>query len=304
MQQLEAIDRLSAGALSAYGFTPEDIERVQAALYKLLTSRTARFTMGDSSSVPVETAENLFRSVCFSIGLYLQNTGNIAALRTDDYDALLKRAWETLESEIARGKLLLRQALITAPDVKSRAYGDTLRSIGGFFKRYDYRFLAHEIPASIDYPLCHAVSEEALGISYINAYLERLNIENDFCGHFSASLMHRLLTSVSPDYGELLINLYEPVAVNAVARALLGLDVLPLDVTEDNRAQLAALLSEAPVDTINMLLTKATENICQQLAIASKTHRQYLLQTALNLTPRIQATEGKYSYLFPTLFNG
>ncbi|MEG2597380.1 MAG: DUF6179 domain-containing protein, partial [Oscillospiraceae bacterium] len=39
----------------------------QSQLWILLAQRTERYTMGDSSSVPVEIAEELWKSICYCI---------------------------------------------------------------------------------------------------------------------------------------------------------------------------------------------------------------------------------------------
>ena len=70
------------------------------------------------------------------------------------------------------------------PLIRNVALRDTLENIGEFFKRYDYRSMAHEIPCSIDYPLCHQVEESTPGIDYIEEYLSRLLIEIEFLGRF------------------------------------------------------------------------------------------------------------------------
>ena len=45
---------------------------VRERLYALLTEQTRRYTLGESSSVPVELAEELLRSLGFTLGLSLE----------------------------------------------------------------------------------------------------------------------------------------------------------------------------------------------------------------------------------------
>ena len=50
-------------ALRTRGLSGEEISRLQEKLLELLARRTALYTMGESSSIPRETAEELLRSM-------------------------------------------------------------------------------------------------------------------------------------------------------------------------------------------------------------------------------------------------
>ena len=43
----------------------------------ILRSEVQRYTLGESSSVRVETAESLFLSIQYILGLYFNNIGNL-----------------------------------------------------------------------------------------------------------------------------------------------------------------------------------------------------------------------------------
>ena len=51
------------------------------------------------------------------------------------------------------------------------------------------------------------------------------------------------MNAASPDYEDLLLNLYQPVFQNALGRCLLGRDVLELSITAEERAELHRRLS-------------------------------------------------------------
>jgi len=53
-----------------------NIEIIQSKLWMLLEKQSDRFTMGDSSSVPVETAQELLLSICFCIEMHLNKSSN------------------------------------------------------------------------------------------------------------------------------------------------------------------------------------------------------------------------------------
>ena len=113
--------------------------QLEAQLLSLLAWQARLFTAGDSTSLPEETARSLLESVEY-------------------------------------GKRLWLAACERLPPVENRSMQDTLRGIGTFFRRYDVRFFAHEIPCDIDYQLAIPVEPEQKGVDYVNRYLERLTL--------------------------------------------------------------------------------------------------------------------------------
>ena len=56
--------------------TEEEKIFIEIKIWNLLGKWTGRYTMGDSTSVPVEIAEELLKSISFSIGLELKKFKN------------------------------------------------------------------------------------------------------------------------------------------------------------------------------------------------------------------------------------
>lgn len=282
------LQTLSHQALANGIFHPDDVIQIQTKLWALLAQRTERYTMGDSSSVRVETAEALFASIQFSLRFYLNATGqDITCLKEEPLDLLLRASWKKIESNITKGQRLLAQVIETAPQIENISYRDTLAEIASFFKQYDYRFFAHDIPCSIDYQLCHAVSEKLEGIEYINEYLGYLCIENEFCSHFDSEIMSYLLERYCPDHKGLLINLYEPIAVNALGLSLAQESPFSLHISEEIRTKLLLLFEGKLKASGITLLSRAAEKLCDHLSICDFAAKDYLMQTAIDLYPRI-----------------
>ncbi len=293
--------------------TDEEVMSIQSRLWALLGKRTGLYTMGDSSSIPIEAAEELFRSICFTIGLLLKSnydTNSIAEmgnaggmnlpdamnilLECNDMEALLKEGQKKIQRLVEIGKWQLRKAKESALPVDNISYHDTIRNIDGFFKKYDVQFFAHEIPCSIDYQLCHAVSEELRGIKYINEYLRRIILENRFCRRFEVQRIIKLLEVCCPNYRELLINIYEVVAVNALGIALLDdnvtcTSVTNLDVTEEDRKYLLELFHQWDKRELVKNLRHAAAKVCNVLHFSNTSDLEYLKATAESLCPKILA---------------
>ena len=280
---------VSNQALRDGRFDEKDMLRIQKGLWLLLAQQTERYTMGDSSSVPAETALELFRSICFSIGWYLQESGDDISLLTVNVQNLLQLSRAMLQERIEEGKKLLRQTAASAPPVGSRSYLDTLNGLGEFFRCYDCRFFAHEIPGNIDYQLNQPVPETLLGIAYVEEYLHRLLIENKFCRSFNTEIMISLLENSCPEYRELLVNIYEPVAVNAIGCVLLGKDVRELDISADDRIRLVDYFHSLAQDEARKALRAAADRVCSELQIFDPASCDYLRQTTRELYPRIKA---------------
>lgn len=268
-----------------------DINTIQQSLWGILAMQVQRYTMGDSSSVPVETAQELLNSICFCIRMYMKEaSSDMTVLKELPAADLFMKGRIAIEKAISEGRKLLSRAIDTSPHgLENLSYKNTLSEIANFFKNYDYRFLAHDIPCSIDYQLSQPVSEKLLGIEYINEYLRRINIENKFISHFVAENVVLLLENCFPDYKGLLINLYEPVAVNAIGLALIDGNIETLDITEADRLVLLKYFCAWPEEAALEKLQKAAAFICSCLYIDDEAEKIYIKKTAMDLYPRISA---------------
>jgi hypothetical protein len=280
-----------------------DMVNIQNKLWMLLERQTERFTMGDSSSVPVEIAEELLTSISYCIEMYLKKSSNIfenaAKLKNENLFDLFALGQVEIVMNIDRGKKLLKEAQESAIKVDNISYHDTLKEIAAFFKKYDYRFFAHDIPCMIDYQLCHEVSD-LLGIEYINEYLHRFIIENKFCGHFNCELIISLLQEYCPDYKEQLINIFEPVCTNGIGLALIGKDVFTVNITDADRVELLNLFRLWTEKEAIENLALAANKLYGLLEIEDSDTREYLKKTAVGLYSRIRILKDidKFDKLF------
>ena len=280
---------ISNGNLSQ-ALTEEDEINIQSKLWQLLKRRTELYTMGEHSSVRVETAQELLQSINFCLDLYLKQSGSTKKLLAEaDLEELFALGQKVLEEKLELGKKLYNAALVNAPKIENLSYRDTLRGIGGFFKRYDYRFFAHLIPCDIDYQLCNPVKDSLQGVEYINAYLGRIIVENDFIGRFETKRVESLLGSCCSDYKGLLINLYAPVAANAVGLALINRDVRTLSITASEIERLSKLFEPLSATPAKKVLHEAALRVCAELQISDPSSVRYLRKTAEELFSRIES---------------
>lgn len=258
----------------------------------LLERQTAIYTMGDSSSVPEHIAADLLRSVCFVLGIDLDDLEVPERLLVADLEQEFRRNLAEIERKVARSGELWRQACASLPPIPNTALHDTLAAIGDFPLQYDYRSMAHDIPCVFDYPLCHPVPDALLGVDYINEYLRRLLVEFDFLGRFESRARVRVLERSSPDYVGLLLNLYEPVAANAIGRALVGQDPGPLLLSAGERAEAVSRLKPLGEHGRARVLHGAALAACDALEVNDPAARGYLCAVVPELLPRIEVTIG------------
>ena len=151
-------------------FTEEEIQRFLDKLWQLLAKQTERYTMGDSTSVPTETAQELLASICYTLQFEMAQTGFTPRdLLNSDLYAAFQDGQAHLTAKVEETKRRWEFAC-----AQTQADADTLRWIGCFFKKYDLYFFAHQTPWDMDYPLRPGASEQLKGITYVEACLREI----------------------------------------------------------------------------------------------------------------------------------
>ena len=192
-------------------------------LAALLVRQIALYTANESSSVPAAAAQELLRGVLFFLAVPEEPYGGGEAERADRIRVLLP-----LDLADALTLALWRKVVAALPPLEKCSLRDTLRSIGRGFRCYDTRFFPQRFDCDIDYQLAVPVSESLLGINYVNQYLTHLAAENSLLTRLPQGEVRAVLERSCPDWRGLLVNLYAPVAANALARTLLGGEGLTL----------------------------------------------------------------------------
>jgi hypothetical protein len=203
-------------------------EAFRAELLDLLAEQVLRHNAGQSSSVRVETAEQIFESMLYCIRAYLESRQNSSETgahpqteeltQEGDFPVreLYRRGLELVKRETLCAKAIYREVLKTRVKTGQLAYNVTLDgAIPGFFKTYDPDYAAHENGALTgfpDYPLLRDDRSRG-GILYMKAYLEELLLENRFCARYPANRIRALLfvhgQKHGLDYREVIVNIPE-----------------------------------------------------------------------------------------------
>jgi hypothetical protein len=244
--------------------------------------------MGDSTSVPVDTARRLLEGIlyCLSLAERYADPTVVAPLPTEQK----RRAGAEQARRLARrAKFLLKEATRMQPPVVNRAFRDTLSALPVFFRQYDPDFFAQEIPCSFDYPLCQPVPDSRAGVEYILDYLRRWLLESSFLRAFPADAMIELYERYYVDYEDLLVNLYQPAAEMAVLCALADEPVRVLWMEKDRFEIVRRVFTQASEYAARQELLKAADRTLNDCGITGTAPRDYLNETALNLIVRLRA---------------
>lgn len=277
------------GRLSA-PLTAEEAMACQARLWELLAWQAERYTMGESTSLRRDTAQALLDSIRLSLEAHFREQGlPPTALLGADPEELLRAAESTVRRQVGRTQLLYQRACRCVLQEESLSLRETLESIAVFFRAYDPRFFAGELPCDIDYQLCRPVDENLRGVWYLRAWLEQLTAEDAFLRRFDPAAVRHLLAAVCPEgHRELLVNLYEPVAAAALGLTLTEGSLSGLSQTPVGWAQLTAVLASPDSGSRRRLLEQAGERLARRLELGSQ-GTACLIACARNLLPRVEA---------------
>ena len=167
------------------------------------------------------------------------------------------------------------------------AYNDTIgKGLDLFFSSYDIDYAAHETAGSIDYPLSND-NMQLTGIEYIQQYIQKLQLENEFCGHFPLDEIECLMSGYSRGYKELLFNIYDLVFVNAIGGILLGRDDFNLNITEYDRQYLQKQFSALSKEKIRILIDRSLIRLCERFSISDQKLMTYMKASSENLKSRL-----------------
>ena len=169
------------------------------------------YTMGSTGSVSKLEAVQIAESLSFV--LEIRDDGNpsaLEALAEQDPDALFRRKQAELSTHVDRALDTWRAICVTMPPINNVALRDSLADIGNLKALYDTYFAAHEVPlGNLQYQLSSPVSEDLLGIEYVQAWLDQLLTETRYISQFTTESCVAVLEQACPDYKGLHVNLHD-----------------------------------------------------------------------------------------------
>lgn len=244
-----------------------DINKIQSDLLVILAEQSDKWNCGESSSIPIEKAQDIITSILFVISIKLKSYQSpeqaVEKLKLEPLILLFESGLQIIRRKIAIAKHLQKQIvdnLFETPNVYYRS--TVVDGINGFFKMYTPQFSAHEIHITADYPVFIGRPELA-GIEFILQYLNCIEAENAFCIQFDQQDIHHLLCGITQDYSSVPINIFEPILLSAIGLTIVNKNLEHIDLTEADinilyrqfenktKADIKCLVQEA-ISTINI----------------------------------------------------
>lgn len=270
-------------------FSEREQEILLCRLWELLKRQADKYNGTDSTSISVEKAQQLLESMLYTIGVVIECGAGKEEILKGDISFLLNRGQRLLREKQKAAKVAWKLLCQELPGVRNVYYLSTVKSLGTFFEKYDIYYKAHEIPCSMDYWLLCPVPEEKKGVSFMEEYIRRLQIENDFLNCFDTCDLVGLYRDFVPDYEEALFNLCEPVLANAVGLEMLGEDVFPLNISAAQRKRIGYMLDGMAAEEMQACIDQAVLFLCQKLGMTTNEEKDYLVNAAAGLAARVFA---------------
>lgn len=260
---------LLQNALSFGLLDEKDAERIQGELLDLLSRQIGRFNNGDSSSVRVETAQELSDSILYTVGAFLREKeipDAVDMIKTAPLFHLFTAGQKKIARKLSVCKLSHATLCRSLFPSTNEFYRPTVRDgIRGFFKLYRPEYFAHRTIITADYPtIC---GEGALcGIEFIEKYLHNLFFENAFLRHFSPDTAHSFLLRHNPGYEKAPANLCEPIFCTALLSVLCEKNPLLLSLLPEDIESIEALLCGKSRDELHFYLSHAASKLFDVLS--------------------------------------
>ena len=177
--------------------------------------------------------------------------------------------------------LYLQGDLFQTPNV---FYNDTLGpGLRGFFKLYAPEIDALHLPITADYTPCLGRPEDK-GIGFMERYLDRLEPENRFLRRFAPERVDALLKSISSEYAQIPLNLFEPVFACALLLTLIGRKPRELSLLSEEREVLEGEIARCREGELERLLRRALAELADMWALPGSMIR-YLESCLILLLP-------------------
>lgn len=286
-------------SLPELAMSEEEQALLTGKLYEELKRQVGKYNSIDSTSIQIEKAQDILECLIYTVWATVEAGASKEELLTGNISELIEQGREILRTKQKYMKVAWELLCDDLPKVQNVYYRSTIENIGMFFKNYSIPYEAHHIPCSIDYwPLC-PVSERLKGVHFIDEYLYRIQIENDFLNCFDEMQVRALYRKFIPHFEDALFNLCDPVLTNAIGRMLLGKQIQDLQISTEEQSSLLGTLTGKSIDELASMVARAIECICKEIGFEAD-EQQYLQLAVKGLPVRIAEAVKKQNleYIF------
>lgn len=176
-------------------------------LMPLVGKLAAKYTAGDSTSLPYEKAEQLMGAVLYCIREALQESAGAPAARHTDAAGLYTAGLRLVEEKARRALQLYHSILPEFDAYGNRCLENDINEMPMFFRRYDMMFCPQDTILTLDYPLLADLSDHT-GIDRIYAYLSCIRLEQRCLGSLPRESVLAALRRHCENHQDMAENLY------------------------------------------------------------------------------------------------
>ena len=272
-----------------------DFLKYQSEIMSLLADLIRNYTSGKSSSVKDETANQFLGSIFYTLDAYTANLKNsddlLNVLRKNSIREIYQKGIKIIQSCLIESELLYKDIVKNKLDVPLTTYNDTLdKSIPEFFKTYDIKFNAQYTAYIADYPLVFDDMSKS-GIFYIRQYLEKLQIETEFCRHLKQIDMLKVLYGYTSkfelDIASSPVNMFEIFFDQLVFSVLSGNEKSNLTVTPLQFSQMENALSHTDDEKIEECIDNSVNKIITGFQIENQNLLKYIRRYQQQFAERV-----------------
>ena len=261
----------------------EDGGRRKLSWMRLLQKKIETYTQGESSSVPLETAGSLLRSILYTAAL----APNGVTEDLKEPESLYREGRDILFRQFRKGERLCYLVRSTALSVDCPCYREAVQTgVPAFFRDYDMEFEAQETPGDFDYPASMPCS--GTGITWMLSFLETLYWENVFCRRFPAEEVEGTLKAHGIWGVAIPVNIFEPVFAAALRGYLFNMgEPSSLAVHTADNERLIRVLASISSEDVFRCVKESCERMMEDMEIKSVSFRELLLCQAEALAGRL-----------------
>ena len=246
--------------------SPEEQQKRMRQMYLLMEKQVRSYHkhrhMGQSSSVPVELAQELLESVEYTTNL----VGGVYAHR--NVEEALRLGQEVLERRRNNAKSMLDLVNSTAPLWQTACRYEALQYLRYYLDHYDHLHLAHKGPDDLFYPILISPPEGIQGIDSCIFYLNIMWIENQIMAGVPDDALEQFWDRLPAAT----LNQCEHLLINGIGKALLGTGIDPLIFEPEEHIQLICALMGVTEER----LKAAAKLLCQWLDLKTENARIYV----------------------------
>lgn len=279
-----------------------DVERIKIELFLLLGEICKTITEKGTSSIQIDTAEEISESILYTLSLRLKkcpSPENAAKLLQNEKIGVLfeegqKELSDNLINLRAKWTVLQRKLFKTQSHSFTESAKETMKK---FFTDYDYKLSAHKNVVLFDYPV-YKEGEKLSGLEYISQKLDCFVSENEFLNNFDSQAVHCLLLLLDGIYGEEAfyleapINIYMYVLSCALGLVMCEKDPYELKIEREDYDFIESRLAGQNNKNVLLVLYDALDKLTDILTIDEKT-RDYLLFSIRQLASEISLSNGE-----------